>query len=185
VITFSADLLDDVRMRPLAEGDAEALCRAYVRNQDNLRRWDPRRDEVFFTVSGQRGRVRDQLREAGAGRLAPWVLVRGREVVGAVTLSNVSLGPFRSGSLGYWVDVGMMGRGLATAAAGLACRAADEELGLHRLEAGTLLGNVASQRVLAKCDFEEFGVARSYLHIDGEWRDFRLFQRILNNRPPW
>ncbi len=182
---FSADLLDDVRMRPLTEGDAEALSRAYVRNQEHLRRWDPRRDEVFFTVAGQGERVRGQLREADAGRVAPWVLARGCDVVGAVTLSNVSLGPLRSGSLGYWVDVDLMGRGLATAATELACRAADEELGLHRLEAATLLSNVASQRVLAKCGFEEFGAARDYLHIDGEWRDFRLFQRILNDRPPW
>lgn len=77
-----------------------------------------------------------------------------------------------------------IGRGLATAAVTQACAAADTELGLHRVEAGTLLDNVPSQRVLAKCGFEEFGVAPSYLYINGAWRDHRLFQRILNDRFP-
>ena len=39
--------------------------------------------------------------------------------------------------------------------------------------------NTASQRVLAKCGFEQFGFAPKYLHINGAWRDHRMFQRIL------
>ena len=66
----------------------------------------------------------------------------------------------------------------------LACQAADREVGLHRLEAGTLLHNVASQRVLTKCGFERIGAARSYLHIDAAWQDHVLFQRLLNDRDP-
>jgi ribosomal-protein-alanine N-acetyltransferase len=50
-------------------------------------------------------------------------------------------------------------------------------LGLHRLEAGTLVDNPASQRVLEKNGFELVGLARNYLHIGGEWRDHLLYQR--------
>lgn len=171
-------------MRPLTEGDAEGLCQAQLRNRERMRATSPYRDEAFYTVAGQAERARRTLADAEAGRTAPWVLVRGDEVVGAATLSEVTLGPLRSASLGYWIDGALAGRGLATAATRLVCRAADEELGLHRLEAGTLLDNVASQRVLAKCGFEEYGTAPRYLHIGGEWRDHRLFQKILNDRFP-
>jgi ribosomal-protein-alanine N-acetyltransferase len=51
------------------------------------------------------------------------------------------------------------------------------ELDLHRLEAGTLVDNLASQRVLTKNGFERIGLARNYLHISGAWRDHVLFQR--------
>lgn len=64
------------------------------------------------------------------------------------------------------------------------CRAAREELGLHRVEAGTVLANTASQRVLAKAGFTEIGVAPRYLHIDGARRGHRLFRRILHDGPP-
>ena len=57
-------------------------------------------------------------------------------------------------------------------------RAAD--LGLHRLEAGTLAHNTGSQRVLLKCGFTEIGLAPGYLKIAGEWQDHLLFQRLLS-----
>ena len=44
-------------------------------------------------------------------------------------------------------------------------RVAFVELGLHRIEAGTLLDNVASQRVLERNGFVRFGVALGYLNI--------------------
>ncbi|MER7520417.1 GNAT family protein [Streptomyces sp. NPDC126499] len=108
----------------------------------------------------------------------------GEVIVGSVTLSGIALGPFRSASLGYWVAEDHAGRGLATALVEEACRAAREELGLHRIEACTLLHNHASQRVLDKCGFERIGTAPRYLHIDGDWRDHHLFQRVLHDDPP-
>ena len=55
------------------------------------------------------------------------------------------------------------------------------DLGLHRLEAGTRIDNVASQRVLEKNLFTRIGVAPRWLHIGGEWRDHVLFQRTAED----
>ncbi|MFD2348345.1 GNAT family N-acetyltransferase [Nonomuraea ferruginea] len=38
--------------------------------------------------------------------------------------------------------------------------------------------------MLRKCGFTEIGVAEKYLHIDGEWRDHLLFEKILHDGPP-
>jgi ribosomal-protein-alanine N-acetyltransferase len=54
------------------------------------------------------------------------------------------------------------------------------ELRLHRLQAGTLVDNVASQRVLEKNGFELIGLARRYLQIAGGWRDHLLYQRTVD-----
>ena len=56
-----------------------------------------------------------------------------------------------------------------------------DELELHRVEAATLVDNLASQRVLEKNRFERIGLARHFLRIDGEWRDFLLFQRLSDD----
>ena len=57
------------------------------------------------------------------------------------------------------------------------------ELGLHRVEAGTLLHNVRSQRVLERNGFVRFGLAPRYLRIEGRWQDHVLFQ-VLNPDMP-
>ena len=40
---------------------------------------------------------------------------------------------------------------------------------------------MASQRVLEKNGFERIGLARRFLRIDDEWRDFLLFQRLADD----
>ncbi|AOP48452.1 GNAT family N-acetyltransferase [Streptomyces lydicus] len=190
-IAPSARLTPDVLMRLPVPADAAPLARAYQRSRDHLRPWEPDRSESFFTPAGQTERLQGLLAEWTAGRAVPWVLVRPSEgdaaesdVVGAVTLSGITRGPMCSASLGYWIDAGQVGRGLASAAVRAVCALSDTALGLHRLQAGTLLDNVASQRVLTKCGFTAFGTAERYLHINGAWRDHRLFQKILNDRRP-
>jgi hypothetical protein len=53
--------------------------------------------------------------------------------------------------------------------------------GLHRVEAATLLDNVASQMVLRRVAFTEIGLAPRYLPIAGEWRDHLLFRRLADD----
>ncbi|MBT2365508.1 GNAT family N-acetyltransferase [Streptomyces sp. ISL-10] len=184
MIFSSAAPADGLHLRPLALRDAENLLNACLHNREHLRQWEPERGERYFTLDGQTERLRDQVAEQEAGRLMGWLIGDGERVVGRVNLANIVGGAFRSANLGYWIDAQYEGRGLATAAVELACRAADEDLGLHRVEAGTLLENAGSQRVLEKCGFTVVGTAAEYLHINGAWRDHRIFQRILNRRDP-
>ncbi len=175
-------LPDGYDLRELRAQDAPALARAYDRNREHLARWDPRRDPSFFTEDGQTAAVAGQLASVQQGLLAAWVIAYGDEVVGRVNLNNIVMGVLRSASLGYWVDRDHLGRGLASTGVEFACAQAQGR-GLHRVDAGTLLHNVASQRVLLGCGFELYGMAPRFLFIDDAWRDHNLYQRILHDRP--
>ena len=99
-----------------------------------------------------------------------------------IELSNLARGPFQSASIGFWVDHTRRGRGLATRAQSRqSFRSAFGELALHRLEAATLVDNIASQRVLEKNRFHRIGLAPRYLQIAGVWRDHLLFQRTAGD----
>ncbi|WGL50731.1 GNAT family protein [Nocardioides sp. BP30] len=169
------------RIRPLEADDASALYRLIVANRDHLAPWDPHRPEHYFTLEGQQEHVAGQLARARNGHDYPYVMTLGGALIGRINLNNVVRGPLQSAVLGYWIDSEHQGRGLTTQAVRTVIDLARDELGLHRLEAGTMLDNVASQRVLINSGFEEYGVARKLLKIAGEWRDHRLFQRILHD----
>ena len=98
--------------------------------------------------------------------------------MGRITLNAIVRGPFLSCSVGYWVNDADCGRGLATAAVGEIVRVAFDELGLHRVQAETLLHDVASRRVLERTGFGRIGMAPAYLRIAGTWQDHLLFQRL-------
>ncbi|WP_299528024.1 GNAT family N-acetyltransferase [uncultured Streptomyces sp.] len=185
MIDASHPLTADTALRPAVLTDAPELAAALLRSRAHMAPREPARPQDFYTPQGQAERISGLLADRAGGRCMPWVLVDAEDrAIGSFTLSGIVLGPFRSGVLGYWVDARHNGRGLATAAVARICELARDELGLHRVEAGTMLDNVASQRVLLKCGFEEYGMAPRMLHIAGEWRDHRLFQRILHDGPP-
>ncbi len=169
-------------IRELALTDAAALAEAYRRNRTHLAPWEPARRESFFTDQGQTAAIVGQLAAVRSGILRAWLLFHDDTVVGRVNLNNIVLGVLRSGSLGYWVDAEHLGRGLARGAVEHVCQWALAR-GLHRVDAGTMPHNTASQRVLAACGFEPYGLAPGFLFIDGAWQDHRLYQRLLHDRP--
>jgi [ribosomal protein S5]-alanine N-acetyltransferase len=169
-------------IRPVELDDAPALSALYVRNRAFLEPYEQPRDEHFYTVDGQRERTRLALRFARQGQLLRFVVLDADdEIAGVIAIENVIRGPAQSASVGYWISQDRNGLGLATAAVADVVRIAFGELGLHRLQAGTLVDNLASQRVLAKNGFERIGVARRFLHIGGAWRDHVLFQRLAED----
>ena len=71
------------------------------------------------------------------------------------------------------------GEGIASAAVAAAKRVAFKDLGLHRIQGETLVDNRASQRVLLKNGFTQYGVAPDYLKIAGRWQEHALFQVVV------
>ena len=163
--------------------DAPVMAELLRVNREFLAPWEPVRPEAYFTDDGQREVIRTALEQHERGSTLPHLIVDDSgSVVGRITLSCITRGPFQSCGLGYWLSAADNGRGLATAAVRDMMRMAFEELGLHRIEAGTLLHNVRSQRVLERNRFVRFGVAPAYLIIAGAWQDHVLFQ-VLTSIP--
>ena len=174
-------------LRPLSVADAEGRAAAYRRNREHLAPWDPIRPESFFAAEGQVADIERQLGEQATGKRHVFLLHHdaggGNLVVGQVSLDNVVRGVLQSCTVGYWLDHEHLGRGLATKMVGQIEEHA-RGLGLHRLEAGTMVHNTASQAVLRRAGFEEYGVAERFLFLGGRWVDHVLFQKILHDEPP-
>jgi len=169
--------------RLITPDDAPVLAELLRVNRDFLAPWEPIREEAHFTEAGQRVAIQAVLAEHARGRGLPCVIVGGAgAVVGRVNLNNIVRGAFQSASLGYWLASAAGGRGLATMAVRDITRLAFAELGLHRLQADTLVHNVPSQRVLARNGFVRIGLAPRYLKIAGRWQDCILHQLVADQQ---
>ncbi|MBM7788521.1 GNAT family N-acetyltransferase [Tenggerimyces flavus] len=166
--------------RLVTSDDAAAIASLLSANRAFLSPWDPERSDAYFTVDAQRTLISTQLADFALGALVPHVIVSSSgELVGRITLNTIVRGPFQSCAVGYWVGESYGGQGLASGALASIIKVAFGELGLHRIEAATLLHNERSKRVLAKHGFVRFGLAPRYLKIAGAWQDMELFQ-LLN-----
>ncbi|GAC1336829.1 MAG: hypothetical protein NVSMB29_00230 [Candidatus Dormibacteria bacterium] len=166
-----------ISIRTVRAADADRLLELRRRNRAYLARWEPARPESFFTPQGQRRVIAELLGRRPTGQVEPLVVTVDGAVAGCLTLSNIVHGSFSSCSLGYWVAEEYSGRGVAGEGVRHTVDLAFGRLGLHRVEAATLLDNLASQAVLRRNRFERIGVAPAYLSIAGRWQDHVLFQR--------
>lgn len=161
--------------------DAHPLSDLLTRNRDYFRTGEPLRSDAFYTPAHQ-ATVITAARASGEEGSAYMFLIEDDGVlVGRANLSSVIRGAFQSASVGYAVDEAHAGRGIATAALRALIDIGFGRLDLHRLQGETVTGNVASQRVLAACGFQQYGTAPDYLRIDGHWQAHELYQLINPN----
>ncbi len=174
----------DVTLRPIATSDRRGWEEVRARNAAWLVRWEatrppgsPARAATF------RAMVRDLRRQARQGRCLPFTLLVEGEFAGQVTVNNIVGGSAMFASIGYWIDQRHAGRGIMPLAVALVADHCWFQLGLHRIEVAIRPENAASLRVVEKLGFPEFGYAPRFLHIDGDWRDHRLFALTVEDVP--
>lgn len=168
-----------ISTRLLTLDDVPEMTRLLAENREFNAPWEPIRPDDYFTEDWQQTLTGKLLGQYADGITVPHVILdEDGRIIGRITLNEIVRGPLQSCSLGYWVDSSHNGRGVATAAAREFVRMAFEDLDLHRIQAGTLVHNVRSQRVLEKVGFVRYGLAPTYLRIAGEWQDHILFQVI-------
>ena len=163
-----------IQIVPAALSQARQVTEFYRRNRAFLQAFEPARSEEFFSLAYQESALQKEIAAAQAGTGYRFYIKRldlPGEIIGTIALSNVVMGAFCSAYLGYKLDEAQQGRGYMTAAVGMVVRHAFEELRLHRIEANVMPRNRASLRVLEKNGFENEGLSRAYLKINGVWED--------------
>ena len=171
-----------IGLRPLRRRDATTWSRLRRENAQWLGPWDaslppeagpPATSFLAMTVVMRR--------RARKGLSMPFVATWDGEMVGMVTVSNITWGSARMGTIGYWVAQSHAGRDITPIGVALVCDHLFTTLGLHRVEIAIRPENAASLRIVEKLGFTEIGLAPGYLHIAGSWRDHRVFQLLAED----
>ena len=162
-------------VRTIAAADEEAFVEAACRSRKLHRPWT---SAPCDSASFQRYFRRFD----GASHFGFIVhLASTNELVGAINLTNVIFGSFRSGYLGYFAFAGQNGKGFMKQGLSLVCRHSFSKLHLHRVEANIQPENLASIALVHRCGFVKEGYSPAYLKIGGKWRDHERWA-LLNRR---
>ncbi len=175
---------DRLTMRPPQMRDFEQWSRLRRDSRAFLSPWEPQWSRDHLTSRAFRNRVIWAERAIRQGEAYPLFLFRQKDgqVVGGVTLSNIRRQPAQAATLGYWVGEAFAMQGYMTEALSVVRDHAFAALDLSRLEGACLPSNIASRRLLERCDFNYEGVAQAYLQIDGRWRDHVLYAALRSDR---
>lgn len=168
-----------LRLRPFADGDADALYALHT-NRVVLRYWDsppsadPARAGRFIArcreMADDGSGVRLAIERASDGRFIGWCCL-------------VEWNPdYRSATLGYCLEDAAWGRGYATEAARALLDWAFATLDLNRVQSETDTRNPASARVLEKLGFRREGTLRENCVVEGEVSDSWVYGLLRRER---
>jgi ribosomal-protein-alanine N-acetyltransferase len=102
------------------------------------------------------------------------------QLIGAIRYNSFQK-KWRCGDIGYELHPDHWGRGLMSEALAAVVACGHGFFRLNRIQAWTLPGNGASDRVLEKAGFRFEGVLRERAWFKGAFHDFRVFGRIASD----
>ena len=165
-------------LAPLEMSQAEHLADYQIRNRERFAPYSPQRSETFYTPRYWRRARKKVAAERRASKAFRWVLLNQDDVIAQINLDQVTGGVMQSAVLGYSLDERFEGHGLMTHSLERIIGFAFNTLELHRINAAHVPENERSAAVLKRLGFEKEGFARSYLKLNGKWRDHVLLALI-------
>ncbi len=181
--TLNTDRLTLRASHPLL---APAISDFHRRNLAHFAPWEPPRSADFLEVEATRARLAAEVLSFANGQMWRYWLARHEqpdEIIGQCQVSMVSRGVAQNAWLGYNLDALQQGRGYMQEA--LVCLMGElfsPPVWLHRVQVAVRPDNAPSLRVMARMGFQEEGLCRDYLFINGAWRDHKIFARV---NPDW
>lgn len=175
-----------VGIRTIRPRDARTLQHLLTVNRAWLEPWEATFPGGGGAVPGSvsmRPVIKVLLRQQKAGSSASFVITYGDEVVGQLTVSDISGGALRSASIGYWISEHVAGRGITPVAVALAIDYCFGALRLHRVEICIRPENAASLRIVEKLGLRYEGHRERYIHIAGTWRDHDCYALTVEEAP--
>jgi len=93
------------------------------------------------------------------------------ELIATINYTTFERGPFQNCRLGYKIGKKFEGQGLMKESLQASIQYVFNELQFHRIEANVIPTNERSRGLLKRLQFQESGISKNYLRINGEWQD--------------
>ncbi|MFC9541259.1 GNAT family N-acetyltransferase [Lysinibacillus sp. NPDC056959] len=173
---------DKCYIRTFYEKDAQSLTDLVSRNKYFWSTYEPLQRPEYYTINAQYKKIQESLylmdskREFTFGIFEPDT----NNLIGHIALYAVKRLPYSSAFVGYAMDEIYVGKGIVTEAVNMVVQFAFEQVGLHRVEAYVSTQNNPSIRVLEKSGFQQEGLLRKLLYINGQWVDHYMYARLEN-----
>lgn len=177
VVTKLMEILTETCvLRPRALRDVSDLSRYYTENADHLRKWDPLRPEGYHRQLAWMDRV--QADGPDEVHLIARRSTAAQDIAAVISFTGIMRGAFQACYMGFSVDHRLEGTGLMYEVAEAAIQHMFTTEGLHRIMASHMPENTRSAALLDRLGFQNEGLARRYLKIQGAWRDHVLTARL-------
>lgn len=167
-------------MTVLSPHYSSLMRRYYLDNREHLARWEPEKNQEFYTVENWNERLENRIKLFNDESAVFFSALNKKKthVLGVCNFSNIARGVFQGCHLGFSISEKYQGQGLMHEILDAGMAYIFSGLKLHRIMANYIPDNHRSATLLQRLGFEREGLAKAYLKISGEWQDHILTSKI-------
>jgi [ribosomal protein S5]-alanine N-acetyltransferase len=160
-----------IYIRTLDEGDAVELAELLKRNKTFWGETEPDWEAGYSQIRNQLHNIHYFREGMTRGDLYTFGIYNRRDnrLIGIINLYDIKRGPFQSASAGIAIDSNNNSKGVGTDSLKLLLSFGFDTLHLNRVSAEVMPRNAASVRVLEKAGFQNEGLKRDNILINGRW----------------
>lgn len=159
------------------------VCHFVHKNREQFEKYEPFLPANYYTAEHQHTILSCELKLAlQTKNIRYYVFCKENpeQIIGTVALHNIAIASYSSCEIGYKFDLDHQHKGYAREAVAMAVSIAFAALNLHRVTARVMPENTASIKLLKGLLFEEEGLERECIKIQGRWQDHLRFA-LLNH----
>ncbi|PJY99211.1 ribosomal N-acetyltransferase YdaF [Bacillus vallismortis] len=174
---FTCRVNEHITIRLLEPKDAERIAQLIIENQQRLGEWlffaeNPSSAETYReTIIPDWRREYADMNSIEAGLLYDGSLCG---MIGLHHLDQIN----RKAEIGYWIAQEYEGKGIMTAACRTIITYAFKELELNRVALCAAVGNHKSRAIPERLGFQEEGIARDGLFVNGKYHDLVYYSLL-------
>ncbi len=167
---------NDLLLRYLTPADAPQLFSIVDKNRARLKQWLPWLDRNKIVANSEKF-IEICINDYKSKKGFCFAVQYQSQLVGLASLQFVN-SDNRSANIGYWIDQAYAGKGLVKNSAQCLMRYAFEELNLNRIEIRCATGNIDSQRIPEKLNFQFEGTARQCEWLYDHFVDHKVYSLL-------
>lgn len=168
-------------LRLIDTKDTIKVLSFYNRNRDHFEPWEQKRSPNFYTYNYQYTSLSLENELINKKKLLRfWIFPKENPnlIIGTINFYNITKGCFSNCQIGYKIDREYLGMGYAFESIKYALKVLKDEHKLHRIEARIMPSNINSIKLIEKLNFNNEGLARSSIKINGEWEDHFVYAYV-------
>lgn len=165
-------------LRKATRDDLERILEFVINNRSHFEKWDPLREEEYFSRIGQLSRLEDLLKDRTTIKFFIFKKDDSERIIGEIGLSNITRGVFQNCHIGYKLDQAEQGKGYMQEAITAVESYVFKVLKLHRIEANIIPSNEKSIQLIERLGYESEGQSKNLLKINGKWEDHNRYAKL-------
>ncbi len=176
-----------MQLRVLDERAAQQVLTFYLENKKEFEAWELERHQNFYHLEYQKKMLHAEFGEIARGHMLRYYACLKEStdcVVGTVSIGNISRMGFERGDLGYKIHHAYWRKGYGEEMVRAVLNSWFGENKMHRLEAMVHPENKPSQLMLEKIGFQQEGLARQVVKLQGNWCDMYRYGCLKNDIIP-